>query len=335
MGVSFITAFTRFMNSIIKDEGLIYCDPTDKDFKNILVPVFEKELTSYPASCETAIETSAVIEQNYEPQAKPRPINIFYTHNSNRYLIEPRHDDVFALKGSRHKFNKSDLFDTLYSSPERFSGNVMLRPICQDYLLPTVAYIGGPSEIAYYAQFKGVYEFFNIKMPVIYPRTSVTLLENRIKNFLTKYNLKFEELFNTKNVSEKLLNQMGNVNIDGLFVRYVDELNALGYNFEKELEKIDKGQANSFKNKNERFTESIEQLKEKFIDSQINQNKASTEKLRSVIGNIYPSDTLQERLINILYFLNKYSLELIGYLKDNLEIDNFTHQILDLNVDPS
>jgi uncharacterized protein YllA (UPF0747 family) len=128
---------------------------------------------------------------------------------------------------------------------------------------------------------------------------------------------------------------MGNVNIDGLFVRYVDELNALGYNFEKELEKIDKGQANSFKNKNERFTESIEQLKEKFIDSQINQNKASTEKLRSVIGNIYPSDTLQERLINILYFLNKYSLELIGYLKDNLEIDNFTHQILDLNVDPS
>ncbi len=333
-GESFITAFTRFMNKIIKDSGLIFINPTDKDFKRILIPVFEKELNTYPASCEIAVDTSAKIERNYEPQVKPRPINIFYIHNSNRYLVEPRPEEIFALKNSRKKFSKSELFDILYSSPERFSSNVMLRPICQDYLLPTIAYIGGPSEVAYFAQFKGVYEFFNIKMPVIYPRTSATLLESKVKNFLTKYALKFEELFDAKQVSEKLLRQMGNVNVDELFDRYVDELNALGYDFEKEIEKIDKNLINSFKNKSERYIDTVNMLKGKFVDSQITQNKASIEKLRSVMRNVNPDENLQERFINIVYFLNKYSLELIGYLKDNLEIDNFAHQILDLNIEP-
>ena len=334
-GDSFVTAFSRFMNYVMKDGGLVFCNPTSREIKKILTPIFEKELNTYPESCEIVVDTSALIEQKYEPQVKPRPINIFYIHNSNRYLIEPRPGDIFALRNSRQKFTKSELFDTLYSSPENFSGNVVLRPICQDYILPTVAYIGGPSEIAYFAQFKGVYEFYNMKMPVIYPRTSATLLENKVKNFLTKHDFKFEELFDAKKVSEKLLKQMGNVNVDELFDKYIDEFNALGYNFEKELEKIDKSLVDPFKNRNDKFIDTMNVLKEKFINSQINQNKSSVEKLRMVIGNVYPNETLQERSINIVYFLNKYSIELVKHLKDNLEIDNFAHQLIELNVNPS
>jgi len=334
-GDSFVKAFGRFMNYVIKDGGVVFCNPVDSEVKKILTPIFEKELNIFPKSCEIIIDTSAQIEQKYEPQVKPRPINIFYTHNSKRYLIEPRPEDIFALRNSRQKFTKDELFDILYSSPENFSGNVVLRPICQDYILPTVVYVGGPSEIAYFAQLKGIYNFYNIKMPVIYPRTSATLLESRVKNFLTKHDLKFEELFDKKKVNEKLLKQMGNVNVDELFDKYVDEFNALGYNFEKELEKIDKSLVDSFKNKNDKFIDTMNVLKEKFINSQINQNRSSVEKLRSVIRNVYPNETLQERYINIVYFLNKYSLELIKYLKDNLEIDNFAHQIIELNVNPS
>jgi len=334
-GDSFVTAFSRFMNYVMKDGGLVFCNPTSREIKKILTPIFEKELNTYPESCEIVVDTSAQIEQKYEPQVKPRPINIFYIHNSNRYLIEPRPGDIFALRNSRQKFTKSELFDILYSSPENLSGNVVLRPICQDYILPTVAYIGGPSEIAYFAQFKGVYEFYNMKMPVIYPRTSATLLENKVKNFLTKHDFKFEELFDAKKVSEKLLKQLGNVNVNELFDGYVDEFNALGYSFEKELEKIDKSLVDSFKNRNDKFIDTMNVLKEKFINSQINQNKSSVEKLRMVIGNVYPNETLQERSINIVYFLNKYSIELIKHLKDNLEIDNFAHQLIELNVNPS
>ena len=334
-GDSFVKAFGRFMNYVIKDGGLVFCNPVDKEVKKILTPIFEKELNIYPQSCEIIIETSAQIEQKYEPQVKPRPINIFYTHNSKRYLIEPRPEDIFALRNSRQKFTKDELFDRLYSSPESFSGNVVLRPICQDYILPTVVYVGGPSEIAYFAQLKGVYNFYDIKMPVIFPRTSATLLESRVKNFMTKHDIKFEELFDKKKVNEKLLKQMGNVNVDELFDKYIDEFNALGYIFEKELEKIDKSLVDPFKNRNDKFIDTMNVLKEKFINSQMNQNRSSVDKLRSVIRNVYPNEILQERCINIVYFLNKYSTELIKHLKDNLEIDNFAHQIIELNVNPS
>ena len=334
-GDSFVKAFGRFMNYVIKDGGLVFCNPVDKEVKKILTPIFEKELNIYPQSCEIIIETSAQIEQKYEPQVKPRPINIFYTHNSKRYLIEPRPEDIFALRNSRQKFTKDELFDRLYSSPESFSGNVVLRPICQDYILPTVVYVGGPSEIAYFAQLKGVYNFYDIKMPVIFPRTSATLLESRVKNFMTKHDIKFEELFDKKKVNEKLLKQMGNVNVDELFDKYIDEFNALGYIFEKELEKIDKSLVDPFKNRNDKFIDTMNVLKEKFINSQMNQNRSSVDKLRSVIRNVYPNEILQERCINIVYFLNKYSTELIKHLKDNLEIDNFAHQIIELNINPS
>ncbi|MEZ4691326.1 MAG: bacillithiol biosynthesis BshC [Ignavibacteria bacterium] len=78
-------------------------------------------------------------------QVKPKAINLFYIHEGNRYLIEPREDEIFALKHSRQKFPKEELMGLLETKPERFSWNVVTRPICQDYLLPTVAYIGGPS----------------------------------------------------------------------------------------------------------------------------------------------------------------------------------------------
>ena len=334
-GDSFVKAFGRFMNYVIKDGGLVFCNPVDKEVKKILTPIFEKELNIFPKSCEIIIETSAQIEQKYEPQVKPRPINIFYTHNTKRHLIEPRPEDIFALRNSRQKFTKDELFDRLYSSPESFSGNVVLRPICQDYILPTVVYVGGPSEIAYFAQLKGVYNFYDIKMPVIFPRTSATLLESRVKNFMTKHDIKFEELFDKKKVNEKLLKQMGNVNVDELFDKYIDEFNALGYIFEKELEKIDKSLVDPFKNRNDKFIDTMNVLKEKFINSQMNQNRSSVDKLRSVIRNVYPNEILQERCINIVYFLNKYSTELIKHLKDNLEIDNFAHQIIELNINPS
>ena len=182
-GINYVTAFARFFNYLLKDKGLIFCNPTEKEFKRLLIPVFLKELSTFPRTCEIVIDTSEKLEHNYEPQVKPKPINVFYVFNGSRYLLEPRNDNIFALKNSRQKFTAVELFEDLYANPENFSGNVILRPICQDYLFPTIAYIAGPSEVAYFAQFKKIYEYFNITMPVIFPRTSATLIENKASSF--------------------------------------------------------------------------------------------------------------------------------------------------------
>lgn len=329
-GISFPIAFARFMNYLTGDLGIIFCNPADREIKKLLVPIFEKELNTYPETCERVIETSAIIEQKYEPQVKPQPINVFYVHNNHRHLIEPRPENMFALKNSRQRFEKSQLMEQLYSSPEKFSGNVILRPICQDYLLPTVAYIGGPSEIAYFGQFKRVYEFFGINMPIIYPRTSITILENRIANFISKNNLAIEDFFEEKKITAKMMNKINELKVEDIFNNLKDELNGIYYSFGIDLGKIDKNLINTFKNKNEKYLESLEHLKNKFIESQVQQNESTVSKLKSAIQGIYPDETLQERYINIVYYLNKYGMDLVKKMVETTDIDNFNHQVIEI-----
>ena len=330
-GISFPIAFARFINYLVGDLGIVFCNPADKEIKKLLIPVFEKELNTYPETCERVIETSAVMEMKYEPQVKPQPINVFYVHNNHRHLIEPRPENIFALKNSRQKFEKAQLIEQLYATPENFSGNVILRPICQDYLLPTIAYIGGPSEIAYFGQFKNVYEFYDVNMPVIYPRVSVTLLENRVSKFLNSSGLTVEELIDEKKVTSKFMNKINELKVDDIFANLKDELNALYYSFGIDLEKIDKNLLNTFKNKNEKYLESLEFLRQKFVESQVQQNESAINKLKSAIQSVYPEEVLQERYINIVYFLNKYGMGVIQKLIDSMDINNFNHQVIEIS----
>jgi len=327
-GINIKTAFARFLNSLLGDKGLIFIDPSDKEIKKLLKPVFETELKTSPQVCEIVINTSVELEESYQVQVKPKAINLFYIHEGNRYLIEPRENDIYALKHSRTKFSKEELFNLLDTNPERFSWNVITRPICQDYVLPTVAYVGGPSEISYFAQLKYVYKFFNVTMPVIYPRTSVTLIEGRTKNFLEKYNLKFEELFNEKELSRKLIKSISDLDSEEIFSNMKDELTALFYTYDKELVKIDSNQTASFSKRNQQFVDSLSIAKEKFISSQSKQSEVISNQLKKVLLNIFPEENLQERVLNITYFLNKYSTELIDSMFNEIKIDDYNHQLI-------
>lgn len=324
------TAFVHFMNKIIIDKGIIFIDPTDIEIKKLLKPVFETELNTFPQICEKVIDTSVELEEKFTVQVKPKAINLFYIHDGNRYLIEPRENDIFALKNSRQKFTKDEMSGFLETNPERFSWNVVTRPICQDYLLPTVAYIGGPSEIAYFGQFRQVYNFFDITMPVIYPRTSVTILENRVKNFMEKNELNFEELFDEKETGNKLLKMNSDVSADQIFSDLKGELRGVFYTYEKELTRIDARQTEGFSKRNSQFLESLEVAKEKFISSQSKQTEVISNQYNKALLFTYPENTLQERKINITYFLNKYGQEFIDYLLSEIIIDDFGHQVIEV-----
>lgn len=331
LGIDLKTAFARFLNYLFENSGLIFFDPTDPEIKKLLVPVIEKELNTFPKVCEIVIDTSAQLEHNYEPQIKPKAINLFYNHNENRYLIEPRDDNSLGLKNSRQKFEKTELVDSLSLNYASFSSNVITRPIFQDFVLPTAAYVGGPSEISYFAQLKKVYEYFDVKMPVIYPRTSVTLMEPKSIQFFKKYDIELSEIFKQESVNEKILGKTSEINLEELFNEYIDEMNSLNYSFEKELTKVDKNLVNNFKNRNQKNFETLQMLKQKFVDSQINQNETVFTKMKGIYNNIYPETKLQERILNISYFLNKYGIELMNILKEKINISEFNHQFVELS----
>ncbi len=141
-GVTFKEAFKKLLFNFFDEYGLIIFDPQTPAIKKCLKPIFMKELDDYREHSLIAVETSANLEEEYHAQIKIKPVNLFLNEDDGRYLLEPDEDN-FKLKNKRKKYTKDEIFQVLNKQPERFSPNVLLRPICQDYLLPTAFYIAG------------------------------------------------------------------------------------------------------------------------------------------------------------------------------------------------
>jgi len=329
-GSDFKTAFAKMMNDLFKDYGVVFIDPSDAEVKRLLSPIFEKELTTSPRLCESIITTSAEIEKNYDLQVKPKVINIFFLHNGNRLLIEPRDEGKFALRNSKRRFESGELLNILQESPELFSPNVVLRPICQDYLLPTVAYVGGPSEISYLAQLKPAYNHYEITMPVIFPRASVTIVEGKISKFLNNFNVKFEDIFHHNFLVSKVVEKLSEVKVDDEISKYQDEFNKIFYEMRNMTVKVDQTLLNSVDNMKEKTKQSLEQFKIKLINAQARKSDTTTTQIDKVTNNIYPKNHLQERIINVTYFLNKYDYGFISRLFHEIDVLNFNHQVIEM-----
>lgn len=329
-GNDFRTAFALTMNTVFRNYGVVFIDPSDPEVKRLLAPVFEKELTSSPKLCESLITTSAELEKNYDLQVKPKVINLFFLHNENRLLIEPRDENRFALKNSKRRFEKEEILNVLQESPELFSPNVVLRPICQDYLFPTVAYVGGPGEISYFAQLKPAYEHYDITMPVIFPRASVSIIEGKISKFMNNFNVKFEEIFLRNVLVSKVVEKLSEVKVEEEITKYQDELNKMFYDMKNMTAKVDQSLLNIVDNMKEKTRQNIEQFKQKLINAQAKKSDNTTAQIDKVTNNIFPEHTLQERTLNIAYFLNKYDDAFIKKLFHEIDELNFNHQVIEM-----
>ena len=332
-GNDYKTAFAQIMNWMFRDYGLVFIDPNDKEIKKLLTPVFEKELMSSPKLCESVITTSAELEKNYDLQVKPKVINLFFLHNNNRLLIEPRDNNRYALKNSKRRFEQEELMNILFESPELFSSNVVLRPICQDYLLPTVAYVGGPSEVSYFAQLKSAYDHYGITMPVIFPRVSSTIIENKINKFIKNYSVNFEEIFDHQALVTKVVNKLSEVKVDDEISKVQDEVNKIFYELKNMTARVEQTLLSSVDTMKDRMNQNLEQFRTKLINAQAKKSDVATSQIDKVVNNIYPQHNLQERVINILYFLNKYGDSFINRLYKEIEIDNFNHQVIEVGTE--
>lgn len=322
-------SFGQFLNFVLGDKGIVLVDPSDPALKNLLKPVFKKALESSASLAEKVISTTVDLESSHIAQVKPKPINLFYIHEGNRYLIEPREGGSYALKNSRQRFSREELLEKLETSTDNFSWNVITRPVCQDYLLPTVAYIGGPSEISYFAQLREAYKVFDMNMPVVYPRTSVTILDSRTKSFMEKNSIQFTEMFDERELMRSIVKKSSDKNPEEMFSKMKDELNAIFYTYDKELSLIDTNQSSAFSKRCSQFVESLNVAREKFITAQAKQNEVITGQLSKVLLNVYPGNMPQERLLNITMFYNKYGSNLIEILLSEISIDTFMHQTID------
>ncbi|MFQ5798208.1 MAG: bacillithiol biosynthesis cysteine-adding enzyme BshC [Bacteroidota bacterium] len=331
-GASFSAAFAGLLNSFFQEFGLVYLNSNDREIKDMLVPIFQREIQNFPRIGQAVIDRSAELEEQYHAQVKPRAVNLFLFHRGGRYLIEPRdREKDFVLKGTHHHLTTNELESISATSPELLSPNVVLRPICQDFLLPTVMYVGGPSEIAYFAQLEPVYNYYDVTMPIVYPRSSATLLEEKVEKVLEKYQLQLVEFFGElENVSRKVIDQLSEVDVNGLFTvagKQIDSsLNQLGF----ALNQVDQTLTGPLENSKSRMSSLVSILKEKTVEAQKKKHELALKQVQKAASLVCPNSTLQERELNIVYFLNKYGLEFVQWLTGEVQIDRFKHQVIHL-----
>ena len=237
----------------------------------------------------------------------------------------------FSLKGTRRIFSKEEMLALLNTDPNLFSPNVILRPICQDYLFPTLAYVAGPSEIAYFAQFKLLYEYFGIPEPIIYPRCSATIVEERIQKIINKYGLQSKDFFSDLDfLKGRITASVSDFKVEELFSNTFGTVSESLTSLKDGLESIDPTLVPAMENTLLRMQGALNGLKEKTISAQVRQNEISLRQLDKVALSLFPNSNLQEREMNIVYFLNKYGLEFLRWLRSELVIDKFMHQIINL-----
>ncbi len=329
-GATFKSAFKGLLKEFFDKYGLIIIDPQDSKVKTLLEPIFKKDIEQFRFVAEELILRSADLEELYHAQVKIKPVNLFYLEDSGRYAIEPVEEE-FRLKGKRKKFSLEQIYEQIEKHPEKFSPNVVLRPICQDYLFPTAVYVAGPSEISYHAQIIPYYDILNITPPILYPRVSATIIENRVQNILDKYSLKLNDFFyDTEQLALKIVDSTSDIKVSDIFQRVEGELNAVFDGLSEDLMKIDPTLNDVSKGARIRTEQYLNVVREKALAAQKRKNEIIFRQIYKTSNIMFPDENLQEREINFVYFANKYGLDFIQFLFDNLEIDKFEHQVINL-----
>jgi len=298
----------KFVNILFGEYGLIVLLPDDAEYKRAFVPVVEKELLTQFSS-KNVKDTVSKFPAMYKMQPAGRELNLFYLNKNRRDRIV-KLDNCFTVKDTDISFTEVEILQQLKSNPERFSPNVVLRPVFQEMLLPNVAFVGGGSEITYWLQLQTVFEESNVSFPVLVMRNSFLFVEK-------KYAKKAEALgFSIANLFK--LNQ-------DLLYELVKRESAVQLSLQKEKQflhtfyaalKITAGIVDKTLQIHTQVLENqalkkIEALEKKMLRAEKKKFEVQEQQLQKLKSHLFPHNNLQERIENFLPFYAKWGE---GYL---------------------
>lgn len=188
-----LTAATREFVHYLFGDAIVCVDPDHPALKRMAVSVFTDELQHSRAEALVKQTSSFLIGKQYEVQVNPRNINLFYLEGNLRDRIERKGED-FVLVNSKRNFSREDLLNEVKSSPEKFSPNVVLRPVYQQLILPNVAYVGGPGELVYWMQYKELFDHYRVAFPVLQPRFFGMEISSKDHEWMRRNRIEFSDL---------------------------------------------------------------------------------------------------------------------------------------------
>jgi bacillithiol synthase len=328
-GETFGTAFARFYAKVFSDLGVVFLNPLDPELHRIAQPVFRAALEK----CEEI--NQALLERNKELEAAGYAVQVkvtsshtlcFYYEDGARTPIK-HHDKEFFV-GER-KLAAADLFKETERCPEKFSANVLLRPVIQDYLLPTLCYIGGPAEVAYFAQIEVVYRKLAGRLTPIVPRIFATLIEPRQAKLLDRYQISLPDLFTGPEQTRELVGSRALPDsILKSFDQAAEHLEQALSLIQGPLEKLDRTLIDAAENAGSKMRYQLQGVRDKAARAEVRKNTEVMRHADELVTTLYPNKDLQEREVGAAYFLLKYGISVVEQIKSAVQTGCGEHQIV-------
>lgn len=328
---TFGRSFGRWLLHLFSDEGLILAGSNVPEIKQHAVSIFKtavKEQQQISDALDDA--TYDLIEHGYHGQVQVQPSNLFYFDDSGRRHKLQFSNGAWNIPG--RKWSTDALLEEIEGQPSKFSPNVFLRPILQDHILPVAGYVGGPGEIAYYAQMKRLYPVFGKTMPVIIPRFSITLFDTAIDRIINKLPFEWTQYSNRIDDLEKLYVQKSeNGDIEKMFSAWRSHVEEFSHAQKHQIGKIDPTLTGSVGKAKASYLSELDKLKGKVYRSVKKQDNIQMERIQRIRQTLFPNGNLQERELAFIYFMNKYGMQLWKRILRVLEDeDPFTHKQIHL-----
>ncbi|HXW91201.1 MAG TPA: bacillithiol biosynthesis cysteine-adding enzyme BshC [Terriglobales bacterium] len=335
-GETFGSAFARLFASLFAEWGVVLVDASDAELHHIAQPLYRQALERN-RELQDALQTRGqeLEAAGYHQQVKVTPSStlLFVLRNGRRVPLHGSSEGT--SRGSftigHEQIQPVELAAEIASSPQHFSGNVLLRPVVEDFLLPTLAYTGGAAEVAYFAQASVVYEKLLGRTTPIVPRFSATIVEPKAKRLLDHYGFDLAELFQSpEQLREALAARVLPRDLQSAFdhaeVSLKNSLEAI----RNALTRLDKTLVDAADHAGAKVRHQLDGLRARAARAELRQTEVLSRHGELLSHALYPNRTLQERELAGIYFLARYGKELLGAFYDVMQSDCLDHQVLSL-----
>lgn len=327
-GFGMAEAFGRWLERVLGPHGLVVYDSSDPAFKPLVRDLFTKEIANPGVTAGLAAKAGdALVSRGYHAQVQPTDgaISLFHL-NDGREAI--RAADGSVTLGNR-TLTLAELAALAREHPERFSPNVLLRPLVQDTIFPTICYVAGPNELAYLGQLRGVYEHFGVPMPLMYQRATATLVDSATIRFLSKYELPLTSL---RAQDEAALNQLLQDQLPPTVEQALTSAGSvIGERMDSlalEVPQIDPTLEGAVRSTLGRMQQDLKSLHNKVIQAAKRRDETLRRQFQHAQALTFPHGHPQERELGFVWFLNRYGPALIDRLMEDVPLDMGTHQVL-------
>lgn len=331
---TYVDFFANLVAKLFKDTGLILVDAHHPELRQLEISCFEHILTCYREVQEGLRSQQRILtERGYKPliETKENAIHLFIQIEDERILLE-EDNGRFIGKDGLYSFSFEELMEQVREHPERFSNNVVTRPLMQEYVFPTLAFIGGPGEVAYWSELQQVFHVLDFKMPPVVPRVTISYLERHIEADIRELHLSESDVFvkTIDSMREKWLEENVEESIEQPFAEAMERMRAVHEDLQELVQRVNPALQHFSKKNEQKILEQI-QLLERTLQADIKKKyEVQLGKFRRIEHALRPLGAPQERVWNVFYYLNRYGLHFVEQVLDRPFRSDGQHHIIKL-----